>query len=50
MNLSGNTVLITGGASRIGLTFTKRFIEAGAVQLLCAKDGRASCRRQKNIS
>ncbi|MGV3467405.1 MAG: SDR family oxidoreductase [Heyndrickxia sp.] len=29
MNISGNTILITGGASGIGLAFAERFLEAG---------------------
>jgi len=29
MNISGNTILITGGASGIGLAFTERFLKAG---------------------
>ncbi|MEM1504649.1 SDR family NAD(P)-dependent oxidoreductase [Domibacillus sp. 8LH] len=37
MNLSGNTVLITGGASGIGLAFTKRFIEAGSTVIVCGR-------------
>jgi short-subunit dehydrogenase involved in D-alanine esterification of teichoic acids len=29
MNLSGNTILITGGASGIGLAFAERFLKNG---------------------
>ncbi|MBA4541444.1 MULTISPECIES: SDR family oxidoreductase [Thermoactinomyces] len=29
MNISGNTILITGGASGIGLAFAERFLQAG---------------------
>ncbi|MED1204596.1 SDR family oxidoreductase [Heyndrickxia acidicola] len=29
MNMSGNTILITGGASGIGLAFAERFLQAG---------------------
>lgn len=29
MELSGNTVLITGGASGIGFAFAERFMKAG---------------------
>ncbi len=37
MNLSGNTVLITGGASGIGLAFAARFLKAGNQVLVCGR-------------
>ena len=37
MNLSGNTILITGGASGIGYGLTKRFIEEGNKVLICGR-------------
>jgi uncharacterized oxidoreductase len=37
MNLAGNTVLITGGASGIGLAFAKRFLDAGSKVIICGR-------------
>ena len=37
MNLSGNTILITGGASGIGLAFAKRFLERGNEVIICGR-------------
>ncbi|SDC85381.1 uncharacterized oxidoreductase [Terribacillus halophilus] len=37
MNLSGNTVLITGGASGIGFAFAERFIKAGSKVIVCGR-------------
>ena len=37
MNLSGNTILITGGASGIGWTLTERFLEAGNEIVICGR-------------
>ena len=37
MNLSGNTVLITGGAAGIGLAFAERFIKAGNNVIVCGR-------------
>ena len=37
MNLSGNTILITGGGSGIGLAFTERFVEAGNTVIICGR-------------
>lgn len=44
MNLSGNTILVTGGASGIGLAFAKRFLEHGNEVIIC---GRRSDRLEK---
>ncbi|HEX8636674.1 MAG TPA: SDR family NAD(P)-dependent oxidoreductase [Pyrinomonadaceae bacterium] len=37
MNLSGNTVLITGGASGIGLAFAERFLASGSEVIICGR-------------
>lgn len=37
MNMSGNTVLITGGASGIGLAFAERFLAAGNEVIICGR-------------
>jgi uncharacterized oxidoreductase len=37
MNLSGNTVLVTGGASGIGLALAKRWVAAGSKVVLCGR-------------
>lgn len=37
MNLSGNTILITGGASGIGFAFAERFLKAGNTVLICGR-------------
>ncbi|QCR21002.1 SDR family oxidoreductase [Pontibacter sp. SGAir0037] len=37
MNLSGNTVLITGGASGIGLAIAERFLKAGSKVIVCGR-------------
>ena len=37
MKLDGNTVLVTGGASGIGLAFVERFIRTGSRVLVCGR-------------
>ncbi|QHL87606.1 SDR family NAD(P)-dependent oxidoreductase [Nibribacter ruber] len=37
MKLAGNTVLITGGASGIGLAIAQRFLQAGSTVLVCGR-------------
>ena len=37
MKRSGNTILITGGASGIGLAMTKRFMEEGNTVIVCGR-------------
>ena len=41
MKISGNTILITGGATGIGLGLTKRFIEEGNTVIICGRRGSA---------
>jgi short-subunit dehydrogenase involved in D-alanine esterification of teichoic acids len=38
MNISNNTVLITGGASGIGFALAKAFIESGNKVIICGRD------------
>jgi uncharacterized oxidoreductase len=37
MNISGNTILITGGASGIGWTFAERFLAEGNEVIICGR-------------
>ncbi|AKD03557.1 SDR family NAD(P)-dependent oxidoreductase [Pontibacter korlensis] len=37
MNLAGNTVLITGGATGIGLALAERFLKAGSEVIICGR-------------
>lgn len=37
MNLSGNTILITGGATGIGYAFAERFLAAGNEVIICGR-------------
>jgi len=37
MNLSGNTILVTGGSAGIGLSLAKRFIERGNDVIICGR-------------
>lgn len=37
MNLSGNTILITGGTSGIGLEMMKQLMAAGSKVLICGR-------------
>lgn len=37
MELSGNTILITGGASGIGYAFARRFLAAGSEVIICGR-------------
>lgn len=37
MNLSGNTILVTGGASGIGLALAKRFLDRGNEVIICGR-------------
>jgi uncharacterized oxidoreductase len=40
MNLSGNTVLITGGSSGIGYAMAQAFLAAGSKVIVCARHER----------
>ncbi|PAF19931.1 SDR family oxidoreductase [Terribacillus saccharophilus] len=37
MDLNGNTILITGGASGIGFAFAERFLQAGSQVIVCGR-------------
>ena len=37
MEISGNTVLITGGATGIGLAMAESFLEAGSKIIICGR-------------
>jgi uncharacterized oxidoreductase len=49
MNLSGNKILITGGASGIGLELTRRFIEEGNTVIICGRREDALRDAKKNL-
>ena len=37
MNISGNTILITGGTSGLGLAFAEEFLAAGSTVIICGR-------------
>lgn len=48
MNLAGNTILITGGTSGLGLAFAEKFMEAGSKVIICGRrENRLTDLRQK---
>lgn len=47
MKLSGNTVLITGGASGIGFSFGEAFLEAGSEVIICGRSSQKLYEAQK---
>ena len=47
MNLSGNTVLVTGGATGIGLAVARHFYENGSTVILCGRRKDALIQAQK---
>jgi uncharacterized oxidoreductase len=49
MKLSGNTVLITGGATGIGLAMAEAFLKAGSEVIICGRrEGRLQAAREKH--
>ena len=49
MRLSGNTVLITGGATGIGLAMAEAFLKAGSEVIICGRrEGRLLAAREKH--
>jgi uncharacterized oxidoreductase len=49
MNLSGNTVLITGGASGIGFALAQRFVQAGSEVIVCGRREEILARAQTMV-
>lgn len=48
MKLSENTILITGGSTRIGLAFAERFLKAGNKVIICGRRDMYFKMRKKN--
>ena len=49
MNLTGNTILVTGGATGIGWAIARRFIEAGNVVIARGRRAEAQAREPKTL-
>ena len=49
MQLSNNTVLITGGASGIGLALAERFIQAGSEVIVCGRRESVLAQAKQNV-
>jgi uncharacterized oxidoreductase len=49
MNLGNNTILITGGATGIGLALTERFLRAGSQVIVCGRRAEALEEAQRNL-
>lgn len=49
MKLSGNTILIKGGAAGIGFAFAERFIKAGNKVIICGRREAKLQEARKNI-
>jgi uncharacterized oxidoreductase len=47
MQLQGHTVLVTGGATGIGLAIAERFLEAGSEVIICGR--RESALREAQV-
>lgn len=50
MNLSGNTVLVTGGASGIGLAIARRFLDAGSERRVALADAEPRAATHEEIA
>ncbi|TGE08459.1 SDR family oxidoreductase [Hymenobacter fodinae] len=49
MNLGNNTILITGGATGIGLALTERFMKAGSQVIVCGRRAEALEEAQRQL-
>ncbi|QJX48052.1 SDR family NAD(P)-dependent oxidoreductase [Hymenobacter taeanensis] len=49
MNLSNNTILITGGATGIGLALTERFLKVGSKVIVCGRRAEALEQAQRRL-
>ena len=50
MELSNNTVLITGGGSGIGLAFAERFVNAGSEVIICGRREKTLAQAKERVS
>jgi len=48
MDISGNTILITGGATGIGYAIAESFLEAGNEVIICGRRKERLLEAQKN--